>query len=179
MPQQEPLDQYSNIQPLVQLEINNAINDMADKSKYSVVDIPAHVHTGIDSNKIEFDDLTNKKFYVTYEIEDGSNSNNYGNIFIAPFACTLLAVQEVHNIAANLSGELRIEKLTDTQGKGSGVIMTTNYFNLVSAANTIQTGVIEANSATINLKIGDRIGIKDAGALTNLRGVYLILTLTY
>ena len=53
----DPLDQYSKIQYLVQLEINNAIKAYADQARFSVTPIPAHQHTGVDSSQIDFADL--------------------------------------------------------------------------------------------------------------------------
>lgn len=53
----EPLDQYSNIQPLVQKEIDDKINAYADQAKFNVAQIPAHAHTGVDSTRIDYLDI--------------------------------------------------------------------------------------------------------------------------
>lgn len=54
---QEPLDIYSKIQFLVKKEINDSIQAFSDKAKFSVSQIPAHSHTGVDSQQIDFSDL--------------------------------------------------------------------------------------------------------------------------
>jgi hypothetical protein len=53
----DPLYQYANIQPLVQKEINDAIQLYANQAKFGVTPIPAHQHTGVDSANINFEDL--------------------------------------------------------------------------------------------------------------------------
>lgn len=53
-----PLDQYANIQFLVQKEIQDAIDKYADQAKFGVTPIPAHQHTGVDSSVINFEDIS-------------------------------------------------------------------------------------------------------------------------
>ena len=53
----EPIVQYANIQSLVQKEIDDKIAAYNNSSQFNVVDIPAHTHNGVDSNRISADDL--------------------------------------------------------------------------------------------------------------------------
>lgn len=53
----EPLDQYENIQPLVQKDISDAIKQLEQKNQFEVVKIPAHTHNGSDSLQITFNTL--------------------------------------------------------------------------------------------------------------------------
>ena len=53
----DPIDIYSKIQTLVKNEISNFITDYFSKSKYSLISIPAHKHTGVDSPKVAFQDI--------------------------------------------------------------------------------------------------------------------------
>jgi len=55
---QEPLEQYSNIQALVQKEIDDKILSYAASSRYNRVDVPAHTHDGVNSPRIEFENIT-------------------------------------------------------------------------------------------------------------------------
>lgn len=47
------LDFYNKIQPLIQNEIKNAIDKYDSKNQYTFSLIPAHGHTGTDSLKID------------------------------------------------------------------------------------------------------------------------------
>ncbi len=53
----DPIDQYSNIQALVKKEIADAIAKYANDQKYAVTQVPVHTHNGIDSPKIDADDI--------------------------------------------------------------------------------------------------------------------------
>lgn len=53
----EPLNIYALIQPLVQKEINDAIDKYASNKKYEIAQIPAHDHDGVSSFRISFEDL--------------------------------------------------------------------------------------------------------------------------
>ena len=47
------LDFYNKMQPLIQNEIKNAIDKYASENQYTFSLIPAHGHTGTDSPKID------------------------------------------------------------------------------------------------------------------------------
>ncbi len=54
----EPLELFSQIQPLIQKEIKDSINKFDRESQFRVVDIPAHTHNGVDSARIDFEYLS-------------------------------------------------------------------------------------------------------------------------
>lgn len=54
----EPLDIYERIQFLVKKDISDAITAQEKQSQFQVTKIPAHQHTGVDSQQIDFSDLT-------------------------------------------------------------------------------------------------------------------------
>jgi len=56
---EEPIQIYSQIQPLVKKEIDDKIANYATNAKYNVAQIPAHVHNGVDSGRIDYSDLEN------------------------------------------------------------------------------------------------------------------------
>lgn len=54
----EPLEIFLQIQPLVQNEIRNALQEKKDDEQYAVTKIPAHTHNNVDSLPVLFSDLT-------------------------------------------------------------------------------------------------------------------------
>lgn len=55
---QEPIDIYALIAPIVEKKIDDKIAEYNNKSQFNVVDIPNHAHTGIESPRINFSDIT-------------------------------------------------------------------------------------------------------------------------
>lgn len=55
---------YDKIQPRVKNDINDAIKKYASDSKFNVAQIPAHTHTGVDSNQVNFSDLVDAQTYI-------------------------------------------------------------------------------------------------------------------
>lgn len=53
----EPIEIYAQIQTLVKKEIDDKIATYANNSRYNVVPIPAHTHNGVDSSRIDVEDL--------------------------------------------------------------------------------------------------------------------------
>ena len=53
----EPIEIFSKIQGLIQNQVDTAIKAYADQSKFGVFNIPAHEHTGVDSAKINFENI--------------------------------------------------------------------------------------------------------------------------
>ena len=177
-----PIDIYSNIQKLVKNDIEKAINDYSDKSKYGVFPVVAHKHTGVDSQKIDHRDINSKMLYLPITIPglQAATATNYGVIFIAPFPCSLLSVYESHQTLGTDAGAvtLNLEKLTGNQALDAGSLMISNI-DLKGAINALVTGTLVVDQSILNLKTGDRIALKDSGTLTSVAGVSLIITLTY
>lgn len=90
-------------------------------------------------------------------------------IFIATEAVQLVAVREVHAVAS-ISGTLQIEKLTSTTAPGGGTTLLTGTVSLSGTANTVATGTLTGTVPSLQLAVGDRIGIVLAGTLTSLVG---------
>lgn len=49
-------------------EINELINNYASNAKYRVAHIPAHAHNGVDSQRIDYNNLQNKPTITTYSL---------------------------------------------------------------------------------------------------------------
>ena len=145
--------------------------------------ISRHAHTGIDSPKVEFNNLANRRHHLTHSIygTDAATATNFGVIFIAPFPCYISAIQEVHQTAGNDAGDvgLTIEKLTGTQALDAGVSLLSGTISLKATANTVQNGTLTGTLTSLQMNIGDRLALKDTGTLTNVVNVTVYTEITY
>jgi len=153
----EPLEQYANIQPLVQKEIDDKLVAYNSSAQFNVVDIPAHTHNGVDSNRISADDL------------DGSTSSN---IYLGALASNTLKesldTERVINgnasgypksIRVNRSGSLRVKvdahATTGYLGQTGAIYKNgVSILTLSSITNAYQTYTVDT---TVNF--GDLIQI--------------------
>ena len=99
--------------------------------------------------------------------------------FIAPVACQVMSVKEVHSVVGGASAAMRPRKVTDTSAPGaaaSGTVkeLTTATFDLTSTINTIVAGTLSATESDLQLVAGDKIGFSAAGTLTGIVGVFTI-----
>ena len=120
-------------------------------------------------------------FTVTEALQGAAAATaaNYGIFFIAPFACEVVSVREVHTTAGTDAGAvtLDIEKLTGTTAPDSGVSVLSATINLKGAANTVQAPALTGTTANKQLAAGDRLCLKDAGVLTAVAGVAVTVEL--
>lgn len=96
-------------------------------------------------------------------------------IWIAPFACELVSVREVHRVASS-SGTLQVQKLTGTTAPGSGTNLLTGTVSLAGTANTVVSGTLIGTTASLRFAAGDRLGTLIAGTMTSLAGGVLVCT---
>lgn len=178
-----PIDVYSSIQTLIKNDIDSAIDNYSDKSKYGVFPVVAHQHTGIDSQKINQADILSKMLYIPINLfgTTAATSTNYGVFFIAPFACSLVGVYESHQTKGTDGSAvtLNIEKLTGTTALDSGTTLLSAGIDLKGNINTVVSGSLITSTTTLNLLKGDRLALKDSGILTSVAGVSIIIILTY
>lgn len=178
----EPIDIYSKIQPLIQKEISNSILKHTEESRFTVENIPAHSHTGTDSNRVDFSDVENRFFLIPAVLNGAlpATAANYGVVFIAPFPCILEGVKESHQTAGTNAGAVTvsIEKLVDGEALDSGVELITPI-DLKGTTDTVVDGVLTQSNSYLNLATGDRLALKDAGTLTSVAGLCIILKIKY
>ena len=143
--------------------------------------IADHIHNGFDMSKVNFIDIAQRKVWVHHTIygTTAATATNYGVFYIVPVACVLTKFQEVHQTAGSDGGAVTVmlEKLTGTQAPDAGVDMLTTALSLKSTANTVQTGVITNTYANRNLVAGDRLCLEDAGTLTSVANVTVVVEL--
>ena len=98
------------------------------------------------------------------------------NVWIAPRACRLKSVSEVHGVASS-SGTLQVEKCTGTTAPGSGTVLLTGTVSLAGTAQTVVSGTLIATESDLTFAAGDRLTIKIAGTMTNIVGGIVTITL--
>lgn len=138
-----------------------------------------HFHNGFDASMIRWFDISQRIVHIHYTLPGTTPATaaNYGAFYIVPFTCILTNFQEVHETAGSSDGTLMLEKLTGTEAPGAGTDMLASAIDLTATANTVQTGVLSATTANLNLAIGDRLAIEDAATLTSIAGLSVIVEL--
>lgn len=98
-------------------------------------------------------------------------------IFVAPFACQVLSVREIHSVAGGSGAAARPRKIAAATVAAPGAAVaagiteiTTAAFDLTTTADTTVTGTLSATASDYTLAVGDKIGIDFAGTLTALVG---------
>lgn len=130
---------------------------------------------------VESVDPVESSFIITTTIPGtlSSWSDNYGPFFIAPYACEVVSVREIHVGSALDTGSvtLDVEKLTGIQSPDSGVTVLNSIIDLKGAPNTVQEPVLTTTTANLQLAEGDRLSLKDLGKLSGASGVSLTIEL--
>jgi hypothetical protein len=145
--------------------------------------LATHSHTGFDMDKVLFSNIAGRTQTVCHTIygTGAATGTNYGVFFVARQACYLSYFQEVHQTAGSDGSAVTVtpEKLTGTTALDSGVEMLATALSLKATANTVQTGTLTATLANRNLAAGDRVALKDAGTLTAVANVTVLLEVTF
>lgn len=98
------------------------------------------------------------------------------HIFIAPFACKVVSIREIHSVVGGTSAAVAVRKITDTSAPnasaGSTVkeLLSGTTFSLTSTANTVVSGGLSATASDLAFAVGDHIAINFSGTLTGLVG---------
>lgn len=99
-------------------------------------------------------------------------------IWIAPFACKVISVREVHSVVGSTSAAVRPRKVTDVSAPGAAAGSTVKELcasiDLTATANTVVAPTVTATAADVTLAIGDKIGLDFSGTLTGLVGALTI-----
>jgi hypothetical protein len=92
-----------------------------------------------------------------------ATTTNYGPFFIAPIACQVVGVSEVHT-AVGTAGTIDVEHLTGTQAPGSGVAcLGATKVSMTGAINTVQSPALTGTAANLQLAAGDRLSLLQSG----------------
>ena len=103
---------------------------------------------------------------------------NYTPFWIAPFKCEVVKIQEVHVVKGSDGSAvtLQVERLQGVEASGSGDDLLATAFDLKGTNLTVQTGVLVKTSVRA-LDKDDRLGLVDAGTLTAVDNVTVVISL--
>lgn len=164
------------------------IQDVTNKSntinQFALSATPLHIHNGLDTPNISFQNIINRNEIFTIIIPGTSAADpaNYGVFFTAPYKCSFVGATEVHATAGTdtLSVTVQVEKLTGIQASGSGVVLLSAGFDLKGAINTVQTATLaKITNANFIMAKGDRLGLARFGTLTSVAHVNIVIKLNY
>lgn len=101
--------------------------------------------------------------------------------FVAPRACTVVAISEVHAVAAGGASALQVVKDTGTAAPGAGTDLLTNNtntgFDLNATAQTVQVGTLSATASDLVLAAGNRLSIDFANTIQSTAGLVVTVLL--
>lgn len=101
--------------------------------------------------------------------------------FVATRACTVVAISQVHAVAAGGASTLQVVKDTGTDAPGAGTNLLTNNtnagFDLNATANTVQVGTLSATAADLVLAAGNRLAIDFANTVQSTAGLVVTVQL--
>jgi hypothetical protein len=105
-----------------------------------------------------------------------ATAGNYGQFFIAPYKCVVLSVDASWGVAS-ASGTLQVEKLPSGTAIDSGTDLLSSTIDTSATANTPVSGTLVTTAASVQLALGDRLGLSDGGTLTNSADVVVTVVL--
>lgn len=91
--------------------------------------------------------------------------------FVATRAMRIVAIRQVHSVAAGGASTLQVVKDTGTSAPGAGTDLLATAFNLNATANTVQSGALSITAADLSLAAGDRLAVDFADAIQSSAGV--------
>lgn len=119
-------------------------------------------------------------FYATYYFT-GTPAATDQVFFVAPHACKVVAISEVHSVAAGGASKLQVTKDTGTDAPGAGTDLLTDNtntgFDLNGTANTVQNGTLTGTAASLVLAPGDRLAVDFANTIQSTAGLVVTVAL--
>lgn len=113
-------------------------------------------------------------FIASANVAAGATGTDYdGRFFIAPFACEVLEVREVHQTLGTegTAVTLMVKKCASGTAKASGTDVLASGLSLKTTIDTPQTGTLHATAANSQLAEGDSLALVLTGTATAVDGV--------
>lgn len=117
-------------------------------------------------------DVTYVSYYFT-----GTPAATDQVFFVAPHACRVVAISQVHSVAAGGASTLQVVKDSSTNAPGAGTDLLSAAFDLNATANTVQQGALSATAADLILAPGDRLAVDFANTIQSTAGVCVTVAL--
>lgn len=126
------------------------------------------------------DEIVSPRKIITY-VSPPTEAATDRAIFLADRAYQVVAVYEIHAVAAGGASKLQLTKDTGTTAPGAGTDLLTNNtntgFDLNGTANTMQTGALSATAADLQLAAGDRLSLDWANTIQSTAGICITVVL--
>jgi len=150
---------------------------------YLVNEKPIKTEAFSQKQIFDFGFLKNRILPVHWTVPDtlAAAAGSYGVFWIAPFDCVVMNVWEAHQTAGTNGGAvtLQIEKLTGTQALDAGTAMLITAIDLKGAINTVVNPALSKTLSSLQLARGNRLALKDAGTLTAVNNVTVLIEIKY
>lgn len=140
-------------------EVKKTIEEYLDNSQYRISPVPAHAHTGADSQQVDFNDLSNRVRYIEYRIVDYLTNcavgTGIGGEVPLPFKGYITGVGATVDTAGTTNS------MTINVLKGSATVAATTVLNtdiyVDSTKKSSRVSVIQSqlNPSRINFLVGD------------------------
>lgn len=118
-------------------------------------------------------------FFATYMFT-GSPAATDQVFWVAPRACIVKSIKQVHSAAAGGTSTLTVIKDTSTDAPAAGTSLHgSGSFNLNGTPNTVQTATLSSTVATVSLAAGDRLSVKFANAIQSSAGIVVTVGLSW
>lgn len=114
--------------------------------------------------------VTGQHFQVTY-VGQTTEAATDRQFFVAPVACTVVAISEVHAVAAGGASTLQVTKDTGTAAPGAGTDLLATPFDLNATAQTVQSGALSATASDLVLAAGNRLSLDFANTIQSTAGL--------
>lgn len=133
--------------------------------------------TGVSGDRIEIVQTPAiNPFFATFTTGTTAAATDFC-FFVATRACKVVAIRQVHAVAAGGTSTLQVTKDTGTTAPGAGTDLLTTAFDLNATANTVQTGSLSATAADTLLAAGDRLSVDFANLIQSSAGVVVTVEL--
>lgn len=177
----EPIELFTQIQPLIEKTVDDKIDQFANDKQFSVADVPAHTHTGTDSNRVSYNSLTNKTRYILYRIvsptTDTSIANTVGGNFVMPFQGYVTSVGATVDTAGTTGTTTVDINLTTIAPAATSSILLTKI-TIDSTENSSRTAATPSvlDSSKVNFSTGDIFTFDvDAVSTTPAKGLTIFM----
>lgn len=168
---EEPIDIYSKIQPLVLNEIQN----YSSRKQFDVAKIPAHAHTGVDSDTIDFENIENPSRFILRTIVASDTNTTVANAvagdLVMPFSGYITSIGATVDTAGTTN------TTTIDVNKNGTTIMNTKI-TIDSAEKTSRTAVTPPviNTSLLTFQTGDIFTFDvDAISTTPAKGLTIFI----
>lgn len=169
------MENYADIQPQVKLEIDNALKAYTEDKRFTVANVPAHSHTGVESLKVLFSNLEGRKRFIVIRIVEATTNTAIANVvggdFTMPFGGYITDIFACVDTAGTTN-----TTTIDVNKNGSTILLTKITIDSTEKTSTTGATPYQMDSTKYNFIIGDILTFDvDAISTTPAKGLTIYL----